>query len=126
MRDEMLEIEEKKITKAKTYEKKTKVKKSAATEVKEATTSSKMKAMGVEKVPVIVLSDWEDEEEDITNWEKKDKGEICENEDPIVYRDSIQGQESAELSGEMPWDIGKRVEVVTQSGRRAQSVRYGQ
>jgi len=126
MRDEMLEIEEKKITKAKTYEKKTKVKKSAATEVKEATTSSKMKAMGVEKVPVIVLSDWEDEEEDITNWEKKDKGEICENEDPIVYRDSIQGQESAELSGEMPWDIGKRVEVVTRSGRRAQSVRYGQ
>jgi hypothetical protein len=34
------------------------------TEVEKATTSLKMKAMGVEKIPVIVRSDWEDEEKD--------------------------------------------------------------
>jgi hypothetical protein len=89
MRGERLGIEEKKATKAKTYEKKTKVKKSAATELEKATTSLKMNTMEVEKIPAIVLSDWEDEEKDITDWKDEDKGEICENKDPIVYRDSI-------------------------------------
>jgi len=60
-----------------------------------------------------VLSDWEDEEEDVTDWEEEDKGEIYENKDPIVYRDSIHGQKRAGLSEEMPWDIGKGIEVVT-------------
>ena len=84
------------------------------------------KVIGVKKVPVSVLSDWEDEEEDMVGGEKWDEKENGREEDSVVYIGDMLDLENAMEHGKGREGVSSQPPVVTRSGRVVKTGHLGQ
>jgi hypothetical protein len=84
------------------------------------------KIIGAKKVPVIVLSDWEDEEEDMVGGKGWDKEENGGKGDSVVYIGDMLDLEDAMEHGKEREGVSSQPPVVTRSGRVVQTGHLGQ
>jgi len=117
LREERERLDREKVAKAKMRQEK------AAPKVVSSGTGSKSskhaekKIIGAKKAPVIVHSDWEDEEEDMVGGKGWDEEENGGEENSVVYIGDMLDLEDAMEHGKGREGISSQPPVVTRSGR---------
>ncbi|CCX34403.1 Similar to conserved hypothetical protein [Penicillium marneffei ATCC 18224]; acc. no. XP_002144529 [Pyronema omphalodes CBS 100304] len=101
----------------------------SVTTAKGKTTINATKQIGkqvtwVDQALSIVEDDWIKNAQDITTYMEEEGADSGHEEDPFIDIDDVLGSRGIISCGNMAEYEGKRVEVVTRSGRRAQSVSY--
>jgi hypothetical protein len=85
-----------------------------------------MKIIDAKKAGVIVLSDWEDEEDDMVGGEEWDEEENRGKEDSVVYIGNMLDLEDAMEHGKWREGVSSQPPVVTRSGRVVKTGHLGQ
>jgi len=85
-----------------------------------------IKIIGAKKVGVIVLSDWEDEEEDMVGGEEWDEEDNGGEENSVVYIGDMLDLEDAMEHGKWREGVSSQPPVVTRSGRVVKTGHLGQ
>ena len=126
LREERERPDRGKVTKAKMRQDKAAAKVVSSGEGSKSSKHVEKKIIGSKKVPAIVLSDWEDEEEDMAGGKGWDKEENGEEEDSVVYIGDMLDLEDAIEHGKGREGVSSQPPVVTRPGRVVKTGHLGQ
>jgi hypothetical protein len=119
-------LDREKVTKAKMRQEKAAAKVVSSGEGSKSSKHVEKKIIGTKKAPVIVLSDWEDEEEDMVGGVGWDEEENGGEEDSVVYIGDMLDLEDAMEYGKGREGVSSQPPVVTRSGRVVKTGHLGQ
>jgi len=117
LREERDRLDREKAAKAKLHQEKAAAKVVLSGEGSKSSKHMEKKIIGAKKVPAIVLSDWEDDEEDMVGekgWDEEEKGG---EEDSVVYIGDMLDLEDTIEHGKWREGVSSEPPVVTRSGR---------
>jgi len=126
LREERERLDREKVVKAKMHQEKAAAKVVSSGEGSKSSKHMENKIIGAKKVPAIVLSDWEDEEEDMAGGKGWDKEENGEEEDSVVYIGDMLDLEDAIEHGKGREGVSSQPPVVTRPGRVVKTGHLGQ
>jgi len=126
LREEREMLDREKVAKAKMHQVKAATKVVSSGEGSKSSKHLEKKIIGAQKVPVIVLSDWDDEEEDMVGgkqWNEKENGG---EEDSVVYIGDMLNLEDTMKHGKVREGVTSQTPVVTRLGRVVKTGHLGQ
>jgi len=126
LREERERLDREKVTKAKMRPEKAAAKVVSSGEGSKSSKHVEKKIIGTKKAPVIVLSDWQDEEEDMVGGVGWDEVENGGEEDSVVYIGDMLDLEDAIEYGKGREGVSSQPPAVTRSGRVVKTGHLGQ
>jgi len=126
LREERERLDREKVTNAKMCQEKAAAKVASSGEGSKSSKHVETKIIDTKKAPVIVLSDWEDEEEDMVGGVGWDEEENVGEEDSVVYIGDMLDLEDAMEYGKGREGVSSQPPVVTRSGRVVKTGHLGQ
>jgi len=126
LREERERLDIEKVAKAKIHQEKAAAKVVSSGEGFKSSKHAEKKIIGAKKVPVNVLSYWENEEEDMVGGERWDEEENRGEEDSVVYIGDMLDLEDAMEHGKGREGVSSQPPVVTRSGRVVKMGHLGQ
>ena len=126
LREERERLDRENVAKAKMHQEKAAAKVVSSGEGSKSSNHAQKTIIGAKKVPVIVLSDWEDEEEDMVGGEEWDEEDNGGEENSVVYIGDMLDLEDDMEHVKGREGVNSEPPVVTRSGRVVKMGHLGQ